>query len=238
MLQDADVASEPVLPPELERIIFEMAFDTEAPDTNWKLVLVAKRVRTWLRPLIYSTFIMSINRKVFPNMHTCPSFIITEEIYHFARHLIADNSSIIPHDALSELLDKCPNLTNVACWGDIIPQLIWPSLSKLTHLRQLSLTSVDDPDLSPAQFLSAPFSAHLTHLELVNPGEDLEYNWDLEFLSSLPSLTHLAIYFSSAGDEFDYKRLGTVLLACPKIRVFILCSPEDNILGDAQDLYE
>ncbi|PPR03242.1 hypothetical protein CVT24_012723 [Panaeolus cyanescens] len=225
--------SKPVLPRELERMIFEMAFNNEALQTNWNLVLVAKRVRTWLRPLIYATFILSTNRKVFPNMHTgtCPAFINTEEIYHFAHHLIANNSSTITPDALSELLDKCPNLTNLACWGDIIPQLIWPSLSKLTHLQRLSLANVDH--LSFTQLVSAAFSSRLTHLELMRPEKDCQP----EFLTSLSSLTHFAIYFPWVGPEIDYERLGAVIAACPSVRVFVLCSSYEDIAAGAQDLY-
>ncbi|PPR03244.1 hypothetical protein CVT24_012725 [Panaeolus cyanescens] len=180
---------------------------------------------------------------------TCPPSINLKDICHLTQHLIVDNSSIITHTVLSELLDTCPNLTNLACWGDIIPHLVWPSISKLTHLRRLSLANTEqhpgDSDFLSAHLLSAPFSSHLTHLELelVNPSEDSHSHsacqWDPSFLISLPSLTHLTIYFSYANPAFDYKRLGNVLAQCPNLRVFILCSPaqDPDTPEDVYDLY-
>ncbi|PPQ75651.1 hypothetical protein CVT24_010594 [Panaeolus cyanescens] len=225
---DTDFASDPLLPPEIERMIFEIAFDIQSPQDNWKLVSVAKRVRTWLRPLIYSTFIQFVNAKAFPNMKTYPGFIDLKEICQFALNHLVDLSNLTTHDAVSDLLEKCPNLTNLACWGHIDAHHLWPSLSKLSKLRRLS-AKVEH--ISSTQFLSATFSSRLTHLEMLEPTND----WKFESLISLTSLTHLAIFYPSF--TLDYKRLGTILQACHGIHVFVLTTQHGDLGEAGKDLY-
>ncbi|PPR02791.1 hypothetical protein CVT24_002223 [Panaeolus cyanescens] len=221
---DIDLASNPVLPPELERIIFEMAFDTNEPHANSRLVLVAKRVRSWIRPLIYSTFIL-MHSKPFPNMEKCPDFIDIEEICQFAHNLVIGLQLYLSSTAAAPP-------TRRSCWGKIVARRVWPSLSKLSKLRRLS---ADIRHLPSKQFLSATFCPHLTHLEIRQPSED----WEPEDLISLTILTHFAIRISTrdSPDRLDYKRLGAVVRACLSLRVFVLYNPFEGIPSDAEDLY-
>ncbi|KAJ7879703.1 hypothetical protein B0H13DRAFT_1571256, partial [Mycena leptocephala] len=50
----------PLLPPELERIIFELAAFVN-PASMPSLLLVAPRVKIWIEPLLYETLIITPN---------------------------------------------------------------------------------------------------------------------------------------------------------------------------------
>ncbi|KAJ7058907.1 hypothetical protein C8F01DRAFT_1255322 [Mycena amicta] len=147
----------PVLPPELECTIFELAAWHDRA-TTLKLVFVARRVHIWIGPLRWRVLVLSETVSL-QNMPPDGSTHI--------RHLALAGVSASPAET-EKFLSKCPNITNISLWsGDITPsglrQLHQPT--KLTHLStNLTHLLQENSDSALVQAQLAPLLSYRTCL--------------------------------------------------------------------------
>ncbi|KAF9050552.1 hypothetical protein BJ165DRAFT_1007186 [Panaeolus papilionaceus] len=195
-------------------------------------------MNTRLRPLVYRIFVQytqaSGPSKTFPNLNDpVPSFIDLNEICGFAKYLAID-SDRHSFERVSEIIQMCRNVEDLACWGGLDLHELWPFLSQNTVLRMLS-GMVDG--LTHEHFRSDTFF-HITHFEVLYPSS----SWDFSSLSILPSLTHLSIYRDLEYDPDDsyYQQIAGVLPKCPRLRVYVEClskAQTKRVSDDALQLY-
>ncbi|PPQ73917.1 hypothetical protein CVT24_012782 [Panaeolus cyanescens] len=223
----------PSLPPELERKIFQMVFDPEDPPFNGKLMLVAKRVRMWIRPLVYR--VMEQRYVTFPEFGRCPSSVNPTEVYQFAQHLAIDETNQDLH-MVKDFISKCTNLINLGCWTTERDPWILHNISKLQHLRRLSVnlrlctTATLRGVLEPRN--RAAFSS-LTHLELINPEPDLP----LRLFTKCTNITHFSICSNFTQERVWYVMLGNLLSSWETLRIFLLSIVKECLPGCARDFY-
>ncbi|KAJ7434913.1 hypothetical protein B0H11DRAFT_1887544 [Mycena galericulata] len=201
----------PVLPPELERQIFEICA-LSRPTLIPKFMLIAWRVKEWVEPLLYHTIVL-INDE--PPIDGYPHFII--EIMLSAIHskpaaFFRDSVRnlflyLVPEE--KEILSICTRVENL--WIAPVQKrpsdlsILEPSTLKHLYTNALYL------------FLDAPavLFGQLTHLELTGPsGHDVDGL--RSSLPRLPQLTHLCFY----NDGFTPIFLP-VLQHCPFLTVLI-----------------
>ncbi|KIM39517.1 hypothetical protein M413DRAFT_447009 [Hebeloma cylindrosporum] len=176
----------PELPRELERLIFELAACNAGPKASTTLLLVAKRVHNWIRPLIYRVF-NQITIPPLPDLRRSGPQLL-ENIGHLVEKLLVGYNTESQYP-LEKFLSFCPNIVDLATWHTRISHLL-PTIDKLP-LRRLS---ANFDDFIYEDFLTRSFFTKITHLDLLLfMGE----SWDKQFeaLTHLPELTHLAIGF-------------------------------------------
>ncbi|KAF9050411.1 hypothetical protein BJ165DRAFT_1001213 [Panaeolus papilionaceus] len=221
-----DDASGPFLPAEIERLIFEMAFDTDDPPTNAMMIMVAKRIRKWIRPLMYRVFDQSNHQNLFPDFEKFKHLKI-EEVGKLAKHLLIISPVVEVFrgdtfaDKVNGLLRHCCNIENLAYGCSVVVPNFFPALCKLKHLRSLSLncalipcsetTEINDKEAISIEGLVLP---NLTHLDLLN---FKQRNWNFGVIKSI----------------FD---------TCPSLQIFIIGLNEHVLRGEvltiAQDVAE
>ncbi|PPR01316.1 hypothetical protein CVT24_006349 [Panaeolus cyanescens] len=214
-------AIEPYLPVELERKIFELAFNPDDPVTNGRMILVARRTRSWLRPMIYRVFSLHSYRR-FPKLAICPDEVNIEEIIGYAEHLIIDTAQHTTAEA-AVLIEICPNIQNLAVWGSHKISELFDTISGLRHLRRLSGTF---HTLTREQ-LMAPMFSSLTHFELLFPRRD----WPFDALRSFTQLTHFIIY---GEGKLSWDQMPFIISFCNSLQALIICTshrdlPEESL---------
>ncbi|KAF9057067.1 hypothetical protein BJ165DRAFT_5788 [Panaeolus papilionaceus] len=221
-----------VLPIELERLIFELAFDADEPAINTKLILVSKRVYSWLKPIIYRTFIQILIKAPYPDFSKISQNADNDlrDICAHAQYIIMDRSRH-KHSEVLELLERCQNLVDVLCWRDIQLRFVWSAISKLKHLRRLSGNFYA---MSSDHLRTAAWTRELTHLVLISYyGEQWRLKLDKDLLDALPSLTHLGLF---GVDDINIKVLGELVKECGWLKVLLYFTPEDEVAADEIDL--
>ncbi|PPQ99676.1 hypothetical protein CVT24_009748 [Panaeolus cyanescens] len=210
----------PVLPPELELAIFELAFDPTDFSSSLKYMLVAKRVYEWIRPLLFRVF-DQIDRPPFPDFEAHKDMLNIAEIGPFAHHLVIGRI----HTSLDActMIRHMPNIRDLAIWYGLNMKPIIPALEGLENLQRLScgLNGLDSDQLL------LPAFTNLTHLELLTPRND----WDFKVLESYKRLTHLSVY---GAKDWECDTVETVLRSCVNLKVFVLT--EDCRLGVPEDI--
>ncbi|KAJ7616529.1 hypothetical protein FB45DRAFT_1063957 [Roridomyces roridus] len=184
-----------MLPPELERQVFELAAYTQ-PHCIPRLMRVAWRVKEWVEPLLYRVILLSGHPRGLRRSRTYPheddegftrTLSISPEILRTCvRHLCVNDSPRL----VDQLLASCTSVTDY--WGFSPCAANLGSLPQLTRLStQLALVFLPHP----IDFTHSLFS-RITHLQVFDPliPRDLAI-WC--GLGSLPQLTHLA--FSHGG---------------------------------------
>ncbi|KAF9044373.1 hypothetical protein BJ165DRAFT_1480810 [Panaeolus papilionaceus] len=208
--------TEPFFPMELERKIFELAFNPDDPVTNGRMVMVAQRTRSWLRPLMYRVFSLHSFRR-FPKLALCPNEVDLGEAVAFAEHLILDTAQHTIEEA-SVLIEICPNLQNLAVWGSFKIWEFLDSISRLKHLRRLSGTF---HTLTREQLVTPAFTS-LTHLELLFPRGD----WPFDALASFTHLTHFTLY---GEGKLSWDQMPLIVSYCQSLRALIVCTPHREL---------
>ncbi|KAJ7045070.1 hypothetical protein C8F04DRAFT_522885 [Mycena alexandri] len=167
-MHDADSA-DPVLPAELERVIFEFAA-WQDPETVFTLVLVAKRVCIWIEPELYH-IMLSRKQRLFRMMQSKPSEFLRQHVHHLTI------SANVEHADVVHILSTCTSVHNLAIWNNTVtlPELI-PLIYKLTNLQRLSINLF-------ALFSRRSDSFHLDQFR-IPPSEELPFT----------SLTHLSLF--------------------------------------------
>ncbi|TFK61157.1 hypothetical protein BDN72DRAFT_963231 [Pluteus cervinus] len=237
--------ADPPLPPEIERLIFELALQAQIQDAA-NLFLVAHHVHEWLLPKAFEV-VLVYNQRHFPTQFTTEKF---RRYGKFIRHLCLaerqlamydeDDPSVCPDGIISYCLSFCPNLLTLAAW--------WGALdSRLdaNHLSQLPLTcvSIDPrtlfqelavpisslltsrPPLSriPKEIRIEPLFSRITHFEILNEqtsifstqGQDQR----LAFVLHFPNVTHVALY---RWRGIEAEGVSFFLENCPMLKALIL----------------
>jgi len=188
----------PVLPPELEREIFEICA-LSRPVSIPKLMLIAQRVKDWVEPLLYRTMAVDYGRPVpglgvpdytlkavLAAIHTKPPAFFP----HAVRNLMLCawyDSTADELSAVETILRACTSVENLSV--PQIPDALIPLVAclPLKHLYascKLLLRALPPTDA---------FFSRLTHIELEDVFEDKD---DVETacttLTALPHLTHVS----------------------------------------------
>ncbi|TFK66902.1 hypothetical protein BDN72DRAFT_961427 [Pluteus cervinus] len=188
---DSGIPLVPVLPPELERIIFLHAVHNDIKNVRNYLV-VAKRVRDWLMRAVFEVMILH---------PTCPKEFSLDELKKYGHHvqhllLYTWNNPI----TAAEYLTSCPNIVDLALW---IGMYTSDTIQALSHLP-LKRLSIDLPQLSePHIYILTPelitVFSNVTHLDIANA---ISVWAHCEALVHFRVLTHLAVFSSTEVDIF------------------------------------
>ncbi|KAJ7780132.1 hypothetical protein DFH07DRAFT_950185 [Mycena maculata] len=200
----------PILPPEIEREIFEIT--AQFPRNAVQLVLVARRTQIWIERLIYETVTLS-------DPEICDKFLRTLESR--PAQFFADNvkSLCVPGDIelfeAEKVLKACRGVVNLAVWLPPQHAPLFPSVCSLQP-RRLSVNvsalcgSTSQPDFSH------PFFAKVTHLELV---DWMDWTTFLHIDQLSPHLTHLALDLDTET-EGSVAHIRNILSSC---RSLVIC---------------
>ncbi|KAJ7060147.1 hypothetical protein C8F01DRAFT_1294614 [Mycena amicta] len=199
--------AEPVLPPELERIIFELAAWNDK-STMRSLISVARRVRIWIQPLIHRVYIAS-NSASLSRLQT----LVDEKPTLAEKHVLFVVLALrdFQRETIQRILSTCTNIIDLALWiPHTYPELLadMQPLTSLTHLSVdlLQLLGGEESDDSedsmlpwtPARLL-APLNS-VTHLDITSSGSQKLV--DLLRSEALPALTHLGLGVRAYIAEF------------------------------------
>ncbi|KAJ7863169.1 hypothetical protein B0H13DRAFT_1095684 [Mycena leptocephala] len=215
----------PILPPEIEREIFEIT--AQFPGNAVNLVLVARRTQIWIERLIYETVTLSDQKicdKFLRTLDTRPAQFFTDNV----------KSLCVPGDIelidAERVLKACQGLINLAIWLPLQDAPLFPLVGSLRPTR-LSINvhalygSHCEPDFEH------PFFSNVTHLELVDWLDWATY-LHVNYLS--PHLTHLALDFD-LYTEGSAERLRDILASCGSLIVCIALVSDDEIMIDTSD---
>ncbi|KAJ7835246.1 hypothetical protein B0H14DRAFT_1137333 [Mycena olivaceomarginata] len=233
--------TEPKLPPELERTIFEIAARSR-PVTIPKLMLVARRVRTWVEPLLYSVVCVADTPPIDGLPHFTmdilanalkqkPTSFFKDSVHNVFVGFTGEFFHPSFFSQIRSFLDACTGIITLYI-ADIYmaPMLLLRYLSPMP-LRHLTVkaTALFDGGL----YFKDPAFRHVTHLHLLGNlfmgGRGLS-TWDsldgsdpkewTKGLTSIPHLTHFA-FNSPNSRELVYPALH----ACPRLECCILLCP-------------
>ncbi|KAF9526859.1 hypothetical protein CPB83DRAFT_857103 [Crepidotus variabilis] len=219
----------PRFPPELEYLIFEMAYtntESSAQTDILNLILVAKRVYEWLRPFLFRVLEIHVIHE--DDLYFRPWLASLEDVGKFVRHLFVHSSNV---EGTKRILGRCTNAHNVALWWDST----WiDSVTKPEGLGLLQTHTAIKTLSTEAEYLglsNLPVGAypHLTHLDILNTEHRSWEYWSP--LSTLPSLSHLALTSPIVGNHAKQ-----LLGLCKKLQMLIIFNdPDKEDLLDIQD---
>ncbi|KAK7055736.1 hypothetical protein R3P38DRAFT_3253727 [Favolaschia claudopus] len=211
------------LPPELERVIFELAAWLY-PSMIQTLILVAKRVCIWIEPQLYHVVLCDGGEtQLLIKMleYKSPEFLQAH-----VRHLALSSST--SRDEVTRILSICTNIRDLALWtGDTYPAML-PLLRNLTSLKCLSI-NLYSLFGGPENFQIPPVDdlafKNLTHLDVFS--DIPEPLWP--FFGMLPSLTHLSL-----SDFYDSDMVDMVFDTCASLELLVVVSTEE----DNEDMFQ
>ncbi|KAJ7757569.1 hypothetical protein B0H16DRAFT_1823917 [Mycena metata] len=213
-------SADPVLPVELERLIFELAA-WQDPETIFALILVAKRVCMWIEPELYH--IVLFRKRLLPMLESKPAEFLRQHIHHLAIPAGIEYADVV------RILSTCTDVHNLAIWNNTAtrPELL-PLLCKLTNLQRLSTTLFAlcggfDARLRIPPPEELPF-ANLTHLDIF--GLFPEQLWPV--FKMLPRLTHLSLSTNTQPPAL----INAALNACPLLQVLAVVWVGMSVLPD------
>ncbi|KAJ7173007.1 hypothetical protein C8R43DRAFT_978188 [Mycena crocata] len=207
---------EPVLPPELERHIFEVAASSHSKSIP-SFLLVAQRVKTWITPLLYK--VVAFHRPLDGHISFDPlrfaSVVQSQNISKYVEHICWDGD--IPSD-FDSVLASCSAVHDLAITGGNPSHL--SSISAMP-LKRLAIHLINIFPKRPAGNFKHSLFAGVTHLYLID--DIAEASWeDWKDLALLPCLTHLAFLI-----DISFPIFQGALAACPKLQALVvLCSPD------------
>ncbi|KAJ7911341.1 hypothetical protein B0H13DRAFT_2482182 [Mycena leptocephala] len=180
-----------MLPPELERLIFETAAFLH-PEAMSALLRVARRVKIWIEPLIYRALLISSSKEshrhhwsaVHSTMQTTRSrFLLREHV----RHLYFTDA--IWMGFLTEFLTLCDGTTHLAFSSATTQPGLLQILAALPLQRISCFLHILFSPSGPVNFSHSLFE-RITHLDAF----DWAYkDWDSwSGLEQMPQLTHLS----------------------------------------------
>ncbi|KAJ7778917.1 hypothetical protein B0H16DRAFT_1683228 [Mycena metata] len=215
--------SPPFFPPELEREIFEIA--ALHPSTIPSLLLVSRRVYEWIESIRYQTVttngelsscrFRSLRRVI--QSQTKPRGFFADRV----QHLFAEN---IEPEELETVLSVCTGIRSLAILTSADPPSS-PTLALLRpHRLHIPIRLVLDTCTSPTPH---PMFTSLTHIDLFH-----DHGHDINYLASLPALTHLAMLKSSS-------QAADILARCRALKLLVdmhLHQPGSNYLRSNDDV--
>ncbi|KAF7341113.1 hypothetical protein MVEN_01845500 [Mycena venus] len=211
----------PVLPTDLEREIFEFSALSN-PRSIHKLLLVARRVKIWIEPLLYRN--LSVVRNSFRcdgavdliriSTDNCLKLLdVKPAILDHVRNLALTN---VPGSDIGRILSGCRRVESLALF-QTDPEPSWLPFITAMPLRQLS-ANVDPLFGRPGVDLGHSLFAQLTHLDFFEtPVSD---DW-VTGVCRLPCLTHLSFTFEAPGDIATVP-FPQILASCTSLKVLIV----------------
>ncbi|TFK64268.1 hypothetical protein BDN72DRAFT_963324 [Pluteus cervinus] len=195
----------PDLPYELEEGIFKYLARTDRRSIP-SLMRVARRVKGWVEPFLYSIIIRRWGHKAYnPPVNCLPKYA------HHVRHLLVYYTQALTLDELIQHLTLCTNLVDVALWCAHDKEAISHALPTLPLQRFSGFI----PHLKPEnrQEDVSKFTG-ITHLELLDNG----LTWPkLAWLKDLRNLTHLALV-----DRLDPEIVVDIFQNCGGLQELVL----------------
>ncbi|KAK6984065.1 hypothetical protein R3P38DRAFT_3292939 [Favolaschia claudopus] len=176
--------TQPSLPPELEREIFETTAIRD-PDCIPTLLLVCRRAKIWIQPLLYR--VLSLSSPESEGGSTFSAFDSQSPSFlrNAVRHISLFEVSI---RSCEDLLKKCTGTIDLSLDTELEFEFLI-SLN-MTRLQRLAITAP-----SSASPINWSWASSLTHLDVFQgSGFAGLTSWDKwRGIASLPSLTHLAV---------------------------------------------
>ncbi|KAJ7193017.1 hypothetical protein GGX14DRAFT_479244 [Mycena pura] len=228
------------LPAELEREVFEMAAKVDI-GTALRLALVARRVQTWIEPIIYARVVVArppdaddahwqrslgavfaARRRAKAKTANAGKprvlrFIRTVPLRpasFFARHVKVLHVGNLTEPELITVLSTCTGISELGWWSCNPTAALVPALN-LTSLRRLSVDQTYDFNLPGMN----NHWTTITHLDITAPAvRTLSHQHELPPLARFPALTHLSFMcdFYSPLDAW-----GSILKACPRLKILL-----------------
>ncbi|KAF7372800.1 hypothetical protein MSAN_00485800 [Mycena sanguinolenta] len=152
-------------------------------------MLVARRVKFWVEPLLYHVVFLSSTSMDEARNLDLPSFTadsVPDDYFRHVRHLFIDQMSVNQTDFEKWLL-ACNGTTNLFAQFDCTPEIL-PLLSGFINIRYLTV----DVRALLGTTVSLPLFLTVTHLELLNYTHK-SVDRASENISLIPHLTHLAL---------------------------------------------
>ncbi|KAJ7048345.1 hypothetical protein C8F01DRAFT_1192090 [Mycena amicta] len=190
---------DPALPPELERIIFELVAWNDK-DMMKLLLCVAPRVRIWIQPLFHRVYIVSTsNLASFSRLQTLVDKRPTRAKRDVLFLGVSSASGNFSRAVIQPILSACTNVIDLGLWtADVYPELL-RDMQQLTSLTRLSIDLLElfggeNHFTLPPPGLLAPFS-RVTHLDIITPASNPSVSpklLDVLRSPAFPALTHVA----------------------------------------------
>ncbi|KAJ7019341.1 hypothetical protein C8F04DRAFT_1276364 [Mycena alexandri] len=226
--------ADPRLPVELEREVFMLAASNIYVRDVLSLLLVARRVRLWVTPILYRSFAV------------CHGDLVGEYLplrrtpREFRSMVISSPVAVTEHirdlwiitwvgpTQLGQFLSACSGIETLGIFGNsmVIPGIL-PALARMP-LRRLSVHLLSlfggVPGLNGFKVdFGHPMFSRLTHLSLQDrPAQDDWASWTGLF--EMPCLTHLA-----SKDFFSGLVVQDVLARCRTLRLLVLKSSHASV---------
>ncbi|KAJ6544519.1 hypothetical protein B0H19DRAFT_1267780 [Mycena capillaripes] len=196
--------SDPRLPPELECMIFEMAARARTSGIP-NLILVARRVKHWVEPLLYRVLFLPMHWAADPEeMHDVPAIPVEILMNAIAdkppsffssavTHILVDyDRERLPESTVNTIIAACPQVTNLF---DRSASSVGAGV--LEGLQCLHRLVIDTDEVGNILLnFRAPVLRNVTHLELLDEWgdpDDPELGTRLsESLRLIPHLSHVA----------------------------------------------
>ncbi|KAJ7168874.1 hypothetical protein C8R46DRAFT_1092739 [Mycena filopes] len=220
----------PVLPPELECLVFQMAASN--PRNVFNLMLVAWRVKEWVEPYLYH---LISNTSFHSGMITTPFKILTLPIDNKPAGFWSNSVKSVfldeiptPDEKITRLFTACKGITRLSSHLPLNKHL--DQLGALHNLRCLNI-ELAGLFRSNAIDLAHPLFRNVTHLEALDPPSLLLPPEIFAGLALVPRLTHLA--FNGAP---LYRAMLPFWASFTHLRSIVLLHPEALRAGVAREV--
>ncbi|KAJ7757535.1 hypothetical protein B0H16DRAFT_1457701 [Mycena metata] len=214
----------PMLPPELQREIFEIAIRFSLHDAAVKVnfSLVARHVQSWVDQEFYKSVIIHSSGSAekfiqLANLKPAGFFAIV-------RTLVMSNfPGGLPESQIIRLLSICTGVQYLAFWRRYFPRPN-PVINQLP-LRRLfmplsNIQNIIDAAIPP-RCLSGVTHLNMSFLDPVDVS-------DLEILARLPCLTHVALHVSAVLPP----HASVVIASCPALQALVIIFESTDLIRD------
>ncbi|KAF7325639.1 hypothetical protein MKEN_00413700 [Mycena kentingensis (nom. inval.)] len=216
----------PHLPPELEREIFEFAAASDPfnAQLRLRLLLVARRVRIWIDPLIYSHIVFSRTN----NWTRLKRIIASKPPDFLARHVksVFMPTSVVSIYEASEIVEACPDVERLACWIDHKAPFDGMPMFPQTIPLHLPMPALSRLSIELSHFLCLPsvprLNANLTHLELVYWDKHAANYPATISLAQFTRLSHLALRPDDLRFQWTAPVVRSMIQSCAGLKVVAL----------------
>ncbi|KAJ7679743.1 hypothetical protein B0H17DRAFT_1206391 [Mycena rosella] len=233
----------PSLPADLERLIFELTA-TLYPEHMPDLLLIARRVKIWIEPLLYRVlFIYGPEHQgglgdlhFRPRLHSLAryrNFIHTKPASFFhahVRHVFF--VGIRPADDITEILAVCGASVNIALSlvqmsAPVLPLLGALPLQRFSGYLSNIFTHLTGPDFTH------PLFTQLTHLDIRDNYLDSWDHW--ADLALVPHLSHLSL--RRKRGPHSGAMCGGVLAHCDGLKVLVIVFHSYSDLNESAPIF-
>ncbi|KAJ6502048.1 hypothetical protein C8R45DRAFT_1190251 [Mycena sanguinolenta] len=215
----------PLLPVELERKIFELAVCIH-PECALALVQVARRLRIWIKPLLYRTLTIDPRtpRPEFPRLSLgAISKLVALDplaVRDHTRHVCFVELSKADAPVVVHFLYKCTAVVDLAfiSSGPTF-QEPHPDVFAALALRRLSICRMSLSMLRCIMFAGQSMFSRLTHLDILDFRNCDHCGGPQSVLRRMPCLTHLST--TPGPTSLSDSALREVLMVCEKLEVLV-----------------